>query len=360
MQRDAVCEFPGGARLRLIPFSDIKVGTERNYLVKGLSPRTGLIVVWGPPKCGKSFWAFDLAMHVALDREYRGRRVVTGPVVYVAAEGAEGLKARIEAFRQNRMADAANMDVPFYLIPDRLALVDDHQELAEAIRNTIGSKPPVAVVLDTLNRTMTGSESSDEDMAAYIAAADTIRAAFECAVIIIHHCGIEGSRPRGHTSLTGAADAQLAVKRDAAGTILVTVEWMKDGPEGDTIASRLEAVEIAMDADGDPVTSCIVEPAEETAGKAGARLTPRQRRGLDVLHNALADHGKPAPDSRNYPPGAIVIKADLWRDCLFRFGVLDKDAANPRQPFKRLKDDLSDRGAIRECDGLIWAVRNDG
>ena len=26
-------------------------------------PRVGLVVVWGPPKCGKSFWAFDLAMH---------------------------------------------------------------------------------------------------------------------------------------------------------------------------------------------------------------------------------------------------------------------------------------------------------
>jgi hypothetical protein len=34
-------------------------------------------------------------------------------------------------------------------------------------------------------------------------------------VVIVHHCGIEGTRPRGHSSLTGAADAQLAVKRDA-------------------------------------------------------------------------------------------------------------------------------------------------
>jgi len=26
---------------------------------------------------------------------------------------------------------------------------------------------------------------------------------------VIHHCGINGDRPRGHTSLTGAADAQI-------------------------------------------------------------------------------------------------------------------------------------------------------
>ena len=78
-------------------------------------------------------------------------------------------------------------------------------------------------------------------MTAYIRAADAIREAFGCAVIIVHHCGIDGTRPRGHTSLTGAVDAQLAVKRDGAGNIEVKVEWMKDGPEGDTIWSRLEA-----------------------------------------------------------------------------------------------------------------------
>ena len=69
-------------------------------------------------------------------------------------------------------------------------------------------------------------------MTAYVNAADAIRTAFDCAVIIVHHCGIDGTRPRGHTSLTGTCDAQLATKRDAANNIVVTVEWMKDGPEG--------------------------------------------------------------------------------------------------------------------------------
>jgi hypothetical protein len=32
--------------------------------------------------------------------------------------------------------------------------------------------------------------------------------------------------------------------RDAADNVLVTVEHMKDGPEGDTIASRLERLEL--------------------------------------------------------------------------------------------------------------------
>jgi len=87
-------------RIRLIPFDEIKLGTEPRYLVKGIIPRQGLAVVWGPPKCGKSFWIFDLAMHVALGWQYRERRVQQGAVVYCAFEGQTGIQARVEAFRQ--------------------------------------------------------------------------------------------------------------------------------------------------------------------------------------------------------------------------------------------------------------------
>jgi len=42
-------------RVWLVPFDEIKLGAESRYLVKGLIPRVGLSVIWGPPKCGKSF-----------------------------------------------------------------------------------------------------------------------------------------------------------------------------------------------------------------------------------------------------------------------------------------------------------------
>lgn len=209
------------SKIKLVPFDEINLGTERRYLVKGLIPRTGLVIVWGPPKCGKSFWTFDLVMHVALGWEYRDRRVQQGPVVYCAFEGQKGIEARVEAFRQRHLDSKDIERVPFFLEPVTLDLVQDHAALIAAVRTSMGTETPVTVVLDTLNRSLRGSESSDEDMTAYIKAADAIREAFECAVIIVHHCGIEGTRPRGHTSLTGAADAQLSVKRDGQGTILV-------------------------------------------------------------------------------------------------------------------------------------------
>src|SRR5262245_26488741 len=112
-------------RFRLKPFDQITLSTTPAYLVKGILPRTGLVVVWGPPKCGKSFWTFDLVMHVATNREYRGRRVQTGAVVYLALEGGSGFANRIEAWRQRQLAEDHDA-VPFYLVDVAIDLIADH------------------------------------------------------------------------------------------------------------------------------------------------------------------------------------------------------------------------------------------
>jgi hypothetical protein len=124
-------------KIPIIPFKDIKLSSARRYLVKNLIPRAGLVVAWGPPKCGKSFWAFDMSMHVALGQEYRGRRVQQGAVVYGAFEGQGGLEGRVEAFRQHMLGDFDD-DVPFYLEPMTLKLVRDHRALIAAIKRQLG------------------------------------------------------------------------------------------------------------------------------------------------------------------------------------------------------------------------------
>ena len=218
-------------------------------------------VIWGPPKCGKSFWATDLCLHVALAGLPR-------PTGQAGAGGVlrDGGRVRLRPAHGGVPPAAATRrsgSVPFYLVSSPMALVRDHPALIASIRVTLGDTPPRIVVIDTLNRSLAGSESDDRDMAAYIAAADAIREAFNCAVIIIHHCGIEGTRPRGHSSLTGAVAAQLAANRDAAGNVVVTVEYMRDGPDDITIVSRLEPVEVGLDEDGEPITSCVVVPVED-------------------------------------------------------------------------------------------------
>jgi len=305
--------------IKIIPFDQIKLDIDqRPYVVKGLIPKEGLSIVWGPPKSGKSFKIFDLCMHVALGWEYRGRRVQQGSVVYCSFEGQAGIAARIEAFRQEHLTE----DAPFYAQTMTLDLVRQVNDLIAAIRDYEIS--PSVVTLDTLNRSLHGSENSDEDMGNYIKAADAIREAFSCAVIIIHHCGIEGTRPRGHTSLTGAADAQLACKRDRNNNIELKVEWMKDGDsEGQIVTSTLKSVEVAVDADGDPITSCVIVPAEACATeKRGRKLSANQQTMLNLLHDA----------------GKDGLSLSDWNEKAKKLGIGTKRHASLYDAQKALKD----------------------
>ena len=274
--------------LRPVPFADIHPNTGRNYLIKGLIPHEGLVVVWGSPKSGKSFWTFDISMHIALGQEYRDRRVDQGPVVYVACEGAEGFKARVEAFRRHHLAEY-HEPVPFYLVPAHLDLINENTHLIAAINAELTTDSPAVVVLDTLNRSLVGSESKDEDMAAYIRAADTIRTTFKCAVIVVHHCGVDASRPRGHTSLTGAADVQISVKRQSGGGISTRVEFAKDMADGAETFSTLESVEIGTDEDGDTIMSCVIVATETPAPSVTG---PKLNKNQEIMFGILNEAGK--------------------------------------------------------------------
>ncbi|HMF21359.1 MAG TPA: AAA family ATPase, partial [Pseudolabrys sp.] len=156
--KNALVAFP------LQAFENVRLQTEsRNYLVKGLLANTGLAVIWGPPKCGKSFWAADLGMHIALGWNYRGHKVQQATVVYVALEGRQSFPARVEAFRRHHNVDNA----PFYLLTASLDLVAKSGQLIAAIKDQLGENLPGALFLDTLNRSLVGSESKDEDMARF-------------------------------------------------------------------------------------------------------------------------------------------------------------------------------------------------
>jgi hypothetical protein len=354
--REKVLRREGGVpRFALIPFDKLQPSTDPDYLIKGLFPRVGLVVVWGLPKCGKSFWVTDAMLHVALGWEYRGHRVTQGSVVYCAFEGQEGYGKRAEAFRRRYLTDATD-PAPFYLVAARMSLVRDHPELIRAIR--CQSVQPIAVVLDTLNRSLDGSENDDRDMTAYIRAADAIREAFGCVMIIVHHCGVQGTRPRGHTSLTGAVDAQLAVKRDTAANVLVEIEWMKDGAEGEIIVSRLEVVEVGTDDDGEPITSCVVVPTDTPAADPGkARRLPKSAQtALRALQEAIDKCGAVPPASNHIPPNCRTTSLDRWRQYAYSRGISAGEGRARQMAFKRAADTLVAEQLVGVWNGHAWVT----
>jgi len=345
------------SKFRLVKFSNVKFETSGAYLVKGLIPASGLIIVWGPPKCGKSFWSMDLGLHIALGWDYRGLRVIQGPVVYIALEGSGGYGARVEAFRREHNL-SQDTDPDFYLLPTQLDLVADRGQLIDAIRSQLNGVRPTCIFIDTLNRSLAGSESNDQDMGAYIKAADAVIATFRCAVVIVHHCGIDDRRPRGHTSLTGAADAQIAVKRDkGSGAITATLEWLKDGDEGEILTSHLKKIDLGQDDDGDPISSCVIQAIDaDDVGRSEPTRKPsdRQKLAIVALQNVVTTMGEPAPSTFGLPADVRAVPVSAWRDELERRGTVDSDGSNPRQEFRRLKEALQARTFIAIRDDLVW------
>jgi AAA domain len=338
---------------------DIRINTAPKYLVKGVLPRDGLGVIWGRHKSGKSFWAFDLIMHVVIGREYRGHKVRQGGVVYVALEGSSGFPDCIEAWRQNYLLDGDGTGFPFLLINNqRLDLIADYQDLILDIRRQLAD--PVIIVIDTLNRSLSGDENSSQDMSKYIRAADALGTAFKCLVLLVHHCGVAGNRPRGHSSLSGADDVSIAVERDKKDSDIIraTVEHMKDGRAGTVLAFSLQEVEVGTDDDSDPITSCIVVASDAAGGDAEPKLTKMGQLAYDALKRTLKDEGvEVKPDSKmatsRVPVGQRACLAESWRQQFYDLHPSDKPATK-RQALFRATLELEDAGLLALVPDYVW------
>ena len=220
---------------------------------------------------------------------------------------------------------------------------------------------PAAVAIDTLNRSLVGSESKDEDMGAYVRAADAVYEAFGCVVPVVHHCGHNEDRLRGHSSLLGAADVEISVKRDASDNIVATVDRSKDGVTGLEIVSRLVVVELGQDDDGDQMTSCVVEPVGEPAAtKAGAKpkaLSKTAKNVLRALHMAIGELGEVPPTSSHIPFGVKVVKIEQWREFAYRTGICTSDKTHSKgAAFNRGSEALLDAKKIGIWEPYVWPV----
>ncbi len=297
----------------LVAFADVSFTNEISYLVQGLLPRSGLALVWGPKKSGKSFWVMDLALHVALGWQYRGRKVQQAPVVYLALEGQAKYGHRIEAFKQHHDVREA----PFYLLRTVINLVTKADEI---IKNIAAQLTSVGmIVVDTVNRSLPGSESSDEDMSKYLNAAAKFVKQFDCLVVLVHHPGHDESRPRGHSALGAAVDVQIAVQRGATDLEMICeLELAKDDAAGTTIYSRLQTREIGFDTNGDPIGSMVVVPSEQSPANTSVQLSGINKLAYSSLINAIAEAGERPPASDHIPQNITVVTEKIWTELLAR------------------------------------------
>src|SRR5262249_9646746 len=189
-------------------------------------------------------------------------------------------------------------------------------------------------------------------------AAGAARAACNSAGPTAPPCGIAANRPRGHTSLSGACDAQIAVVRDdTTNNITCTVEYMKGGEAGADAVSDLKVIDLGPDDDKEPITSCVIIPSGRRAStkNPGPNPTQLQAAALRALTDCLAHMGKVPPASNHIPSAVPCVTMDEWREYLFKHGVINRKGSY-RQQFGRLHVALKNAGRIGIWGDFVWTA----
>jgi hypothetical protein len=244
--------------------------------VPGVIPRNSLVQMYGKYGSYKSFIALDLAAHRALGLEWHGLKMKPGPVFYIVAEGAAGMRGRVRGWKKYTGVDYIGIK----FIPEAVHLNDVSQvtRLVDAMRRRLSHGAEPWLIVDTRSRCFIGNENSTEDIAAFVRACDRIRRELNATVIVLHHPGWQtAERGRGAYDFDASCDTIIQVEKDAERATL-TCTKQKDGPEFAPLA--FETLLFAG--------TRVVKPVEWNAGK----LTGKR---LDVLralhHNSTADEG---------------------------------------------------------------------
>lgn len=226
------------------------------WLVKHVVPSEAVGVLYGASGTFKSFIGIDLALHVAHGMNWLGHKTRKGPVLIIAAEGGTGLWRRIVAWHRERRLQWK--DAPVYVIPVSVDLMHDAALVRDAA--TAVGVTPVLVMVDTLSQTFSGEENSAQEMGGYLRELGLqFRACWQCAVLVVHHTGhSQTERPRGSSALPANCDFMFGVFRDEK-EMMATVECtkQKDGDLLKPVSFSLKVTELALDEDGDPITSLV-------------------------------------------------------------------------------------------------------
>lgn len=248
---------PYKKRFNLLSASELAAIPSSSWIIKSVLPEKGLAAIFGPSGSGKSFLAFDMMIAIAYQARWFGFRVINKPVVYIGLEGKAGFKNRIAAWEKaNNTPAPSNLKI----VIDNFNLKTESEVIALASEIVAGNMGKGVIVIDTLNQATPGSdENSSVDMGININHLKLLQELTDGLVIIIHHTGKNVTQGlRGHSSLKGALDVNIEVSGTNKKSWLL--EKVKDGQDGISHGFQLKTIELGKDSDGDPITSCVIEP----------------------------------------------------------------------------------------------------
>lgn len=341
--------------LKLRFFDELKTPQAKLWHVKNVIAE-GETSSWiGAPGSGKSCLMTDIAVHLAAQLNWRGRKVRQGASLYFALEKALLVERRLMAYRLREQRD----DLPIAIVGQIIDLmnrgcVDSISDAIERAEQHFYAEVSLAI-FDTWSKGIAaggGDENHARDQ--NIASANLRRVIDRRSylhVATIGHTGKdEGKGERG--SNAKLADVDLEVKLSGEEVKTATVTKANDQEPGELTSFKLEPFEFGPDADGEPFRTFIVSP-ELMTGEATSRqrLSDRQKLALRALASCPAEQRQPWVGTSQV---VQAVALSVWRNELYATGVCDSATANPREDFRRLFNQLVARNLIGTRDDFVW------
>lgn len=180
---------------------------EPEPLIHGALFRDSLAWLAGPPGHAKTLVALDMAGSVSTGIPWQGMRVTRGPVLYLIAEGARGIRSRVRAWEQ-----AAGDVSRVAFLP--VAVQSANHRQWSALCTVAACLKPSLIVLDTQARITVGlEENSAKDMGEFVDKLERLRSVTGACVLTLHHTPRNGTNLRGSGAMEGAATTIIKVSK---------------------------------------------------------------------------------------------------------------------------------------------------
>jgi AAA domain len=352
------------------------------WLVKGMLPRSGVALLSGQYAAGKTFVGADLCLSVVFDREFLGRRVRSGGVLWIAAEGGGEIDSRVEAARAGKFRDGHAGEIPFFVAEPPAGL--SQHNIITWLEHAVAEASWVAaekfgadlrlVVIDTLAACFNITDENDNAEAARLMKelARVGNASDVLVMPIAHHGKTAETGVRGASAYGAGADAILSVLgvtdplsgKTSKRSLALTKS--RRGGTGSLGSFEVQSYVLGLDEDGDPMTAGYVEFVESREKAAPQQPTkPKSKVPRDfteAFNEALASHGQ----DHKIPEGPTVKAVsvtEVRNNFMRRYitGNPEKTDSAKYKAFERALDAARDENMIAgvslsQNKSLVWPV----
>ncbi|MBQ7508170.1 MAG: AAA family ATPase, partial [Spirochaetales bacterium] len=314
----------------------------------GWIPTNSIGMVHGQSASGKTTIMLDLLLSASSGQAgWCGNRIPNPiNVVYLCGEGLIGVKRRLRAWKARAGVESLG-HFAVYPLPLDLDTPAGVHEIRSQV-DILGWKPDI-IVIDTVNRYMSGDENSAQDTRTLLNCVDSLRSTYSCSGLYVHHTGNNEDaqkRARGSSAWRGALDFEISVTKMEDGTREVEQVKMKDSELMPKLYGVIEGEPIPglFDDDGELVTGAVFSTTD-----APIQMSAAEKNLMDSVDMILKLYsGLPHKDRH------------ISRDEFANFLVSEGKYKSMRTAKNNLSDDREDRIIGKLIKAEILSKEGDG